>query len=197
MHGGIYSHLMMTSQKYSQVNHLKICQHTAIRTPACQWYVFSKRTRKPNSLDKKIQTQTQELKHEEKKVNRTGKLINTKGITNIWFSFELSQWSLHMSKVFTTKLFFLKESFYCSLFLFVFFTYYKCRKLCFLCFEATTRAIKMPFAHPGNKCCCRCMILQRCISLDRLNKHMQLLREIVWVNIGARAQKFCIWVLIQ
>lgn len=83
-------------------------------------------------------TRTYKCRHKslniKKKVNYTGKLINTKGITNISFSFELSQWSLHISKVFTTKFpIFLKDHFTVD---FVFLTYYKCRKLCFICFEA-------------------------------------------------------------
>lgn len=56
----IYSHVMPTSQKYSQVNHLKIWKHRveAIRMPACKLCFSEKRVvvtdrRKPNCLDKK------------------------------------------------------------------------------------------------------------------------------------------------
>lgn len=100
MRSRIYSHVMPTSQKYSRVNHLKIWKHRveAIRMPACK-LCFSERTvvvmdrRKPNRLDKKtdMEMQTREFKHKNSTVNYTGELVNTEGITNISFSFEVSQ----------------------------------------------------------------------------------------------------------
>lgn len=83
-------------------------------------------------LTRKYKCRHKSLNIKKKTVNYTGKLINTKGITNISFSFELSQQSLHTS-IYYNVFHFFKGSFYCR---FLFLTYYKCRKLCFICFEA-------------------------------------------------------------
>lgn len=108
----ICSHVMPTSQKNSRVNHLKIWKHRgeAIRMPACKLYFPENRVvvmdrRKPNCLDKKtdMEMQTPEFKHKNSPVNCTGKLVNTEGITNVSFSFELSQWCLDISQVVATK----------------------------------------------------------------------------------------------